>query len=291
MKLAILTPAPDYRAEWRWAYDVEAGALEAAGMAVEPVTWNGDVDLASFDLVLPLVAWGYHHRVADWHAWLDRAEAALLPVANPVTLLRWNSDKAYLAELCAAGVPTVPSMTIESLDEQSLAEARDAFGEDLVVKPLVSASAYGTHRLGSADPLPEAVRGWRMLAQPWLTSITASGEWSLIYFDGRFSHAVAKVPREGEFRVQPEHGGIITRCDPPAGAREVADAALAEAPTPSTYARVDLVAGNDGSLQVIELELIEPALWLDHAPDPTAFAAAVKSAAERARIAIGAAPK
>ena len=283
MRLALLTPAPDYGVEWRWAYDVEAAALEADGMAVEPVAWNGGADLSGFDLILPLVAWGYHKRVAEWHAWLDQAEAAGLPVANPVALLRWNSDKAYLAELCAAAVPTVPSLTIEKLDESGLAEARAAFGDDLVIKPLVSASAWGTHRLGADDPIPEAVRGWRMLAQPWLKAITSSGEWSLIYFDGSFSHAVAKVPRAGEFRVQPEHGGIITRCDPPSGAREVADAALAQAPTRSTYARVDLVRGNDGSLQVIELELIEPALWLDHAPDPGAFAAAVRSAAERAR--------
>ncbi len=283
MQLCILTPATDYRAEWRWAYDVEAAALEAAGMAVAPRAWNSAADLACFDLILPLVAWGYHQRVADWHAWLDHAAAARLPIANPVPLLRWNSDKAYLAELTAARVPTVPSLTIEQLDERSLGEARAAFGDDLVIKPLVSASAYGTHRLGAGDPVPEAVRGWRMLAQPWLASITSSGEWSLIYFDGRFSHAVAKVPRAGEYRVQPEHGGIITRCDPPSGARAVADAALAQAPTASTYARVDLVRGNDGALLVIELELIEPALWLDHAPDPGAFAAAVASAAERAR--------
>ena len=283
MRLAILTPAADYGVAWRWAYDVEAGALEAAGMTVEPRAWNGGGDFAGFDLILPLVAWGYHKAQGAWHAWLDYAEQARWPVANPVPLLRWNSDKAYLAELCAAGVPTVPSMTIEQLDEGALDQARAAFGDDLVIKPLVSASAYGTHRLGAADPLPESVRGWRMLAQPWLPSITASGEWSLIYFDGAFSHAVAKLPRPGEFRVQPEHGGIITQCDPPANAREVADAALAEAPTPSTYARVDLVRGNEGMLQVIELELIEPALWLDHAPDPTAFAAAVRSAAERAR--------
>jgi glutathione synthase/RimK-type ligase-like ATP-grasp enzyme len=283
MKLAVLTPAPDYRAEWRWAYDVEAAALERGGMTVEACAWNAGGDLAGFDLILPLVAWGYHQRVAEWQAWLDEAESAGLPLANPAPLLRWNSDKAYLAELCTAGVPTVPSMMIESLDQRSLEKARAQFGEEIVIKPLVSASAYGTHRVGRDDPLPEAVRGWRMLAQPWLRSITDSGEWSLIYFDGRFSHAVAKVPRAGEFRVQPEHGGNISGCDPPPGAREIADAALAQAPTPSTYARVDLVRGNEGALQVIELELIEPALWLEHAPDPSAFAAAVRSAAERAR--------
>lgn len=283
MRLAVLTPSPDYRVPWRWAFDVEAAALETGGMAVEPREWTDGSDLSGYDLILPLVAWGYHQRVGQWHEWLDRAESDGLPVANPVPLLRWNSDKAYLAELCDAGIPTVPSMLIAALDDSSLADARAAFGDELVIKPLVSASAFGTYRLAAGDPLPPAVRGWRMLAQPWLSSITDSGEWSLIYFDGVFSHSVVKLPREGEFRVQPEHGGIITRCDPPAGAREIAEAALGQAPALSTYARVDLVRGNEGGLQVIELELIEPALWLDHAPDLNAFPVAVRSAAERLR--------
>ena len=287
MRLALLTPAPDYGIEWRWAYDVEAGALQAAAMTVEPLAWNSGADLSGFDLVLPLVAWGYHKRVGDWHAWLDHAEQARLPVANPVPLLRWNSDKAYLAELGAAGVPTVPSLTIERLDERSLAQARAAFGDDLVVKPLVSASAYGTHRLGAADPVPEAVRGWRMLAQPWLAAITSCGEWSLIYFDGAFSHAVAKVPRVGEFRVQPEHGGIITRCEPPPGAAEALARGRARrgARRRSTYARGrHRPRQRSGVLRIMELELIEPSLFLEHAPDGgAAFAAAVMSAAKRAR--------
>jgi hypothetical protein len=121
-----------------------------------------------------------------------------------------------------------------------------------------------------------------MLAQPWIESITSIGEYSLIFFAGAFSHAVSKVPVPGEFRVQPEYGGIIARCDPPAGALEVAAAALAAAPATATYARVDLVAGNDGAFQVIELELIEPALFLAQAPEAgPLFAAAVLAAASQ----------
>ena len=93
-----------------------------------------------------------------------------------------------------------------------------------------------------------------------------------------------EVPKSGEFRVQPEYGGIIVRCDPPDGSLDLARAALNRAPEPVTYARVDIVVGNDGQLQIIELELIEPALFLDHAPEAgEAFAAAVRSAVERAR--------
>ena len=281
MKLALLVPEADYSADWRWAYDVEADALAAAGAEVTPIVWSEPFDAGAFDLVLPLVAWGYHKHFDRWMAVLDRLEEQRARVRNPIPLLRWNSDKNYLAELYERGVPVVPTEVAESLDEDSLAAIRAHFGcTDLVVKPPVSASAYLTFRIGPDDPIPESVRGRRMMVQPWLESITTTGEWSLLFFDGHLSHALSKVPVAGDFRVQPEHGGIIESCEPPAGAEEVARAALAAAPAPALYARVDLVAGNCGTLQVIELELIEPALWLDQAPDAARrFADAVFSAA------------
>ena len=285
MKLAILTPAPQYGADWRWAYDVEAQALERGGLDVTPLAWTTEDDLSAFDLVLPLVAWGYHEQYERWLRLLDRIDAHHTPIANGTGTLRWNSDKAYLAELGSAGVSTVPTLAVDALDERGLAEAREHFSiADLVVKPPVSASAYGTYRLRDGDPFPEGVRGWRMLVQPWVQAITDSGEYSLIFFDGEFSHAVSKIPKSGEFRVQPEYGGVIARCDPPAGSLELAKAALNRAPEAVTYARVDIVVGNDDRLQIIELELIEPALFLDHAPEAgAAFAAAVRSAVERSR--------
>ena len=285
MRFAILIPPADYSAEWRWAYDIEAQALVDSGAKVEPVEWTDERDLAGYDLVLPLVAWGYHKDYPRWLGTLDRLERQGARVENPLPLLKWNGDKAYLAELAATGVPTVPSLVIDALDQAAVDAARVRFGGgEIVVKPLVSASAYGTFRLGHGDPLPEQVRGWRMIAQPWIGSITTSGEYSLIFFGGEFSHCVGKVPVPGEFRVQPEYGGIISRCEPPPGSVGIASAALAAAPAPSTYARADLVVGNDGGLQLIELELIEPALFLAEAPDCCpSFARAVFAAAERAR--------
>lgn len=283
MRLAILTPAADYPVEWRWAYDVEAGALAAAGAEVEPVVWSSGRDLGGFDLVLPLVAWGYHKDYARWLDLLDRLEGQRARVENPLPLLRWNGDKAYLAELGSLGVPTVPTLVVETLDEAALACARDFFRcAEIVVKPPVSASAHGAFRLAEDDAFPEPVRGRRMLAQPWISSITSTGEYSLMFFSGAFSHAVSKVPVPGEFRVQPEYGGIIARCDPPPEALAVALAALSAAPTPTTYARVDVIAGNNGEYQVIELELIEPALFLAQAPEVgPLFAAAVLAAASQ----------
>lgn len=284
MRVALLIPPRDYAAEWKWAFEPQADALRAAGASVDGLPWDDAGDLTGYDLVLPLVAWGYHKDYARWLALLDRWESECVSLANPLPVLRWNGDKSYLAELGAKGIATVPSLAFDKFDERSLEHARNVFaGSELVVKPTVSASAHGTFRLGSSDAFPESVRGWRMLVQPWLRDIVVSGEWSLLLFDGKFSHSVSKVPRTGEFRVQPEFGGTIERCEPPHGAIELAQMALAAAPAPTVYARVDLVVGNDGALQVIELELIEPALFLAQAPDAGArFAAAVLSAAKGA---------
>ena len=280
MKAVVLTPAPDFWEPWGWAYDVEAAALEAAGIRVKPRAWTDIGDLAGVDAVLPLVAWGYHLRVAEWLALLDRMEQpGAPPMLNPPALLRWNSDKSYLEQLAAAGVPTVASRTVQALDEAALTAARDTFGDELVVKPLVSASADNTFRIGPDDPIPASVHGKRMLVQPFMPSIAEHGEFSLMLFGGTFSHAIVKRPKPGDFRVQPHLGGSETPCEPPEGAIALAKAALAAAPAPATYARVDMVAGDGGALQIMELELIEPALWLQHAPDGgAAFGAAIKAA-------------
>ena len=284
MRLAFLIPEPDYPEAWNWAFDVEAEALIAGGATVDPTPWTSDADLSGYDLILPLVVWGYHLRYAQWLAFLERCEREQLPVVNPPALLRWNSDKAYLAEFDARGIPTVHTMAVEALDEHALAEARDRFAcSDLVVKPPVSASATGTHRIGMNGAIPEDVAGQRMLIQPFMPSIATSGEYSIMLFDDVYSHAIVKRPKAGDFRVQPHLGGSEVACEPPSGSIELAKAALAAAPAPATYARVDMVADEEGNLRIMELELIEPSLWLDLAPDKgAAFTRSIRGAAERA---------
>lgn len=276
IRAAVLVPAPDYPEPWRWTYDVEVEALAKAGIAVEPRPWSEPGDLDAFDLILPLVAWGYHCDPPAWHALLDRFEREHRHVINPLPVLRWNSDKAYLEELGSAGVATVPTRLVGSLDPESLDEARRDFGPELVIKPPVSASAYGTFRLGPSDPLPDEAAGRAMMVQPFLSAVMDEGEYSLMYFEGAFSHAIVKRAKPGDYRVQPHLGGTELPCEPPLGSRRVAQAALAAAPEPPVYARVDLIRLADGQLAVIELELIEPSLWLQHAPDGGAsFAAAL----------------
>ena len=158
MRVAILVPAPDYPEAWDWAYDVEAEVLRRAGFAVEPRPWTEPGDLGGFDLVMPLVAWGYHLDPPRWHELLDRLERETCRVLNPVPLLRWNSDKRYLAELGGKGIAVIPTRLVEAIDEAALDDARAEFGDELVIKPPVSAAADGTHRLGPRDALPEASR-------------------------------------------------------------------------------------------------------------------------------------
>lgn len=284
MRIAFLVPDPDYPEPWRWAFDVEAQALIAAGANVEPVSWTEAPALERFDLVLPLVAWGYHLQYDRWLTFLDTVEAAGVPMLNPPALLRWNGDKAYLAELADSGVPTVPTLAVESCCDADLEVARRRFGGDwLVIKPPISASATGTHRLGPNDDLPVDSRSRPMIIQPMIEEIARTGEFSLMLFDGRFSHAVVKRPAIGDFRVQPHLGGVTLPSTAPPGAERLARQALAAAPARATYARVDIVQDDEGVLRIMELELIEPALFLDHAPDGgAAFTQAILSAAQTA---------
>lgn len=283
MRVAFLVPAPDYSEAWDWAFEGEAAALVTAGLEVETRPWTEAGDLSGFDIVLPLLVWGYNRRIAEWYAFLDRLESESLPVVNPVALLRWNSDKAYLAELDGKGVPTVATRLSDALNIRDLESARTAFACDtLVIKPPVSAAADGTFKISPGEGVPTAAAGKRMLIQPWMAAIASEGEYSLMFFGGAYSHAIIKQPKAGDFRVQPHLGGTEVPCPPPPGSEALARAALAAAPAPAAYARVDMIADAEGQLRIMELELIEPSLWLDHSPDGgAAYAAAILSAAVR----------
>ncbi len=279
-RVAILVPAPDYYEKWQPAFARKAAALTGAGLIVEQRVWTDPGDLSGYDLILPLFAWGYQRDVAAWYALLDRLEAEALPVANPVPVLRWNSDKAYLAELAVKGVAVVPTVEVAALDAVRLADARAQLGAaDVVIKPAISGGADGTHRLAAGDAIPADALGQRRLVQPLMPGILTEGEFSLFFFGGNFSHAIVKRPAAGDFRVQEQFGGRETAWDASDAAQALAAAALAAAPAPPVYARVDMVGDAAGRLHIMELELIEPSLFLHHAPDKgAAFGAAVARA-------------
>lgn len=279
-RVALLTPAAhnQYVRAWGGAFERLAAALTGAGLTVEALEWPRALE-SEADAVLPLLAWGYHQDAADWLALLDALDARGARVVNGVEVLRWNTTKTYLAALEAAGVPTVPTVFADRVDDAVVTGARARLGGGtVVVKPQVSAGSHETVKLAPGEPLVGGPAGAAMI-QPFLPSVSGEGEISLLYFDGVFSHAIGKVAKEGDFRVQPQFGSTIGPISPPPGALEVAERVLAATPWPLTYGRIDLIRHPDGSLRVMELEAIEPDLFLEHAPEAGArFAAAVKRA-------------
>lgn len=292
MRLAILTPDPaDPAREGRWneVFDRMAAPLREAGVSVDGPAWTQAGDLLAYDLVLPLTTWGYHRAGGRWTEQVSAWEAAGVRLRNPGSVLRWNSDKGYLGRLAERGAPVPPTIYVERVTEAAMAEAAARFGMDrLVAKPRVSASAYQTLRWRAGEPLAEGPEGLApegpALIQPYLPAIETEGELSMFYLGGRYSHAVRKVPRSGDFRVQPEYEGVITAAEPGEDERGAAAAILAAVEEPLLYARVDLVRGLEGRPVLMELELVEPDLYLGHSPDGgAAFVEAVLAEARDPR--------
>lgn len=279
LRIAILSPTPEYEENWS---HIQADYTRLLGDSACFIDWTKADDFSAFDLVTPLLAWGYPRDCPRWFALLDRLEAEKIRVSNPVSILRWNSDKAYLAELDAAGIPSVPTILSALLDRVALEEARKTFNvETLVVKPPISGGADGTFRLERDDAVPDSVAGQRMMIQPYLPNIAEEGEYSLFYFAGVLSHSILKRPAKGDFRVQEQYGGQEEAVTAPEGALTLAQRAFtatAEITKTQTlaYARVDILRDGDGVFRLMELELIEPSLFLRFAPDSgAAFAKAL----------------
>lgn len=278
-RVAILTPDPAdeaFHSRWRDVVERNAEPLRAAGVEVEGRCWTQAEDLAAFDLVMPLLAWGYVRAYPLWLEKVAKWEAEGVRLRNPASVLAWNADKSYLRRLAERGAPVVPSLFVEKVTEQVMTDAAASFGAGrLVAKPRVSHSAWRTIRWSPGDGIEDGPDGAAII-QPYLPGIETKGELSLIYFGGDYSHSVGKVPQPGDYRVQPEYAGIITACEPGRDYREAAETILAAVEEDLLYARIDLAPGLDGRPALIELELIEPDLYIGYDPARgEKFAAAV----------------
>jgi glutathione synthase/RimK-type ligase-like ATP-grasp enzyme len=259
-----------------------AAALRTGGIDPVAEVWTDpSVDWSAYDAVLLRAVWDYHTRYLEFTEWLGQLDKAGIPVFNDTDLIRWNGDKRYLLELRERGVAIVPSQVAAGACLREVIAGLD--GQQIVIKPTVSATAFhtvrgvaGSEQLSRAiDELPDDV----YLVQPFLPEIQSEGEWSLIYLDGEFSHAVLKRPADGDYRVQDDFGGTSTLADPSAAVRAAADAVLAavDSRTTPVYARIDGVVAA-GRFLLMELELIEPYLFLPQHPTAAPqFAAAVSS--------------
>jgi glutathione synthase/RimK-type ligase-like ATP-grasp enzyme len=258
--------------------------LADGNFQVQPAVWTDPTyDWQSCDAVIIRSCWDYHLKLTEFLDWITTVEKAGVRVYNSPATLRWNSNKTYLRDLEAKGISIVPTLWPDKTISLKN-KLRDLGWRSAVVKPRVSATAYRTC-LTSADNvsdgqllLDDLVTGPGAMVQKFVEGIRFPGEWSLMFFAGTFSHAVIKTPKADDFRVQHDFGGSERIADPPRSVVEAASRVVAAVEPTPLYARVDGVE-SEGKFLLMELELIEPALFLTSSPGaPNRFAEAIAAA-------------
>ena len=248
----------------------------AKGFEVDVVSWHAtDVDWSDYELVIVRSTWDYQDDPNAFTEVLANIEASNTVLANPFALMQWNISKWYLQALADDGITIIPSRFYKGINTDLIATHFHEFGADeIVIKPLISANSDNTFRLTSAsleaqsETLNNVFNELDCMIQPFLKSIITDGEYSLFYFNGQYSHAIKKVPKQGDFRVQEEHGGQLYTITPDMDQMIAAKKVLAKLPEEALYARVDL-AYNEQQWQLMEVELIEPSLYFNmdkHSP-------------------------
>lgn len=249
-------------------------AFRERGVDAEPVAWSTpDVDWSEFDAAVIRSTWDYVDGPARFVGAMTRIDRSTCTLLNPLDAVGWNLDKRYLDDLDRLGVPIVPVVRGTPGDAQRLAAAVERAGwHELVLKPAVGVGGSGVVRTDAAG-LADALRAQlpsgsppapEVLVQPFATAILDEGELSFVFFGGALSHVLRKRPAAGDFRAHGIYGGTVERTDVAADdAAEVA-AMLARLPFDLLYARLDVVRFA-GRLAALEVELVEPMLYLDRA--------------------------
>lgn len=262
LRIATCRPLPEPDVDERPLLD----ALAGAGIEAQCVPWHDADRWASSIPTIVRSTWDYIHRVEDFDAWMVGV-ASQTTLWNPAPVMAQNLHKRYLLDLAAHGVPTVPTRWLTRGTTQRLsAVAASLAAERVVIKPAVGAGSFETHLLevsqADSEALFQRLVGARdTLVQPYLPSVEGHGERALVWIDGRFTHAVRKSPRFAADVEQVSDALEIT-----AEERAVGEAALARWRHELLYARVDVALGSDGRPLVMELELIEPSLFLVQYP-------------------------
>lgn len=266
-------------------------ALRACGVEADRKVWSDpSVYWGAADALVFRTTWDYFDRWDEFQSWLHDVEK-VTTLVNPAACLHWNLDKHYLLDLEQAGIPVVPSVIHRHHSALSWDEASQGFAsDDLVIKPTVSGAAKDTYRVtrrhnawhlapGHPDPIDvlwtSLLQRQDMMVQPFLPSVVADGELSLMWLGGTVTHAVKKQAKPGDFRVQDDHGGTVVPHDITLEERAFAERAMDAAVNVMAqrnmgeplYARVDMVRDLKGAWAVSELEMVEPELWFRMCPD------------------------
>ena len=263
----VASDAPDRRADadlFDIQLDVLRNGFAPHGLTIEPVRWMWPgVDWKRFGGVMVNCAWDYQDRHEDFLATLDRIAAMGVPVFNSPDVVRWNIRKTYLRDFEARGVPVIPTLWPE---HPAAADIRAAFAEfetgDVILKRQVGGGARAQMRYSRANtPADGVIMDRPGMIQPFVPSIATEGEYSFLFVDGEFSHALVKRAKQGDYRIQEAYGGTSQRIDASRQDERQARAVLEALDEPQLYARVDMVRDADGRLMLMELEVIEPYLF------------------------------
>ena len=234
----------------------------------EYIPWDKKTDWASYDHVVIRTTWDYTSRAKKFLEVLESIENSGAKLYNPYSLVKWNHDKIYLRDLASKGVSIVDSLYF---DEENFNEKVKGLGaERFVVKPRIGASSIGISFASPQELISSKSKyekGLKYFAQPFLHEIH-QGERSYFYFNNQFSYAIKKTPKEGDFRVQEEYGGVITIHKPKEEELSEAGRAVASvAEHNPLYLRVDAVVTDNGEWKLMELECIEPSMFFRVVPE------------------------
>lgn len=266
-----------------WSIDAELAfpPMRALGWTVDSVPWRRPgIDWASYEAVYIGTPWDYPEDPDHFLDVLQSADRSSAILVNDLSLVCWTLSKTYLRDLEKRGVAIVPSLWYDrwsAADVDRFFTAHDS--EWIIVKPVVSTNATDTllidRRSADGEDLRAAFAERSFVVQPFISNIQTEGEFSLFFFANEFSHAIRKIPRPADFRVQEEHGARISAVEPEPELREAGEKVLGLVKPMSVYARVDFVRSDDGRFLLMELEVIEPSMYLRMDADaPRRFAEA-----------------
>lgn len=249
-------------------------ALERKGLKVQRISWDDPrFDWSGTDFILFRSTWDYFDRFPEFSVWLEEVKSRTR-MLNPYEIIRWNLDKHYLADLAEAGIPIPPTLIIEKGDQGSLEKWTEQAGwKKIILKPVVSGAARHTYRFssGKSGPYEETFRkliaGESMMIQEFQESVPVKGEFAFMVFGGKFTHAIVKKAKKGDFRVQDDFGGTVHHYKASGPETEFAEQVVDRCGFNPVYARVDAIRDNMGRTVVSELELIEPELWFRFHPE------------------------
>ena len=273
MKIAFLAgkstlSSSDIRRSDAFEHDYQLSAVKSAlankGIQLDELNWRSpEQDFSDFDAALIGTTWDYQD---DRDVFLKRLSwiEAQMPLFNDTATINWNINKTYLETLSRVGAATIPTIWLDVYNQSDIDAAFNDLGcEKIVVKRQVGAGAEGQYALSKGAPLPAKAEPNRaVMVQPFLTSVQNEGEYSFVFVDGDFSHALIKKAAQGDYRVQSCYGGVEKAITPSAADLKAAQSIIEALPfaTP-LYARIDMVRGAQGELLLMEAEMIEPYLY------------------------------